>query len=177
MEQYYELISNLNDFDFPLENCLFGTVKFTKNADFDKYKYSGYVIGFDVRGAFLFPNGGFAQNVTIFEGDMSSSVHTYNKKKYILVLLEGLTSGLDDKTLTEEKKYSINFTVFRNTFWLSLHYNGDNSHLFFNVTEIIEFKAKDSDIIANPKCLGNIPEDFSVANMKKKRIIWIYLRF
>ena len=33
--------------DFPLNNCLFGSVKLTKNADPDKYKYSGYGIGFD----------------------------------------------------------------------------------------------------------------------------------
>ena len=30
--------------DYPtLENCLFGSVKLTKNPDIDKYKYSGYV--------------------------------------------------------------------------------------------------------------------------------------
>ena len=28
-------------------NSLFGAIKLTKNADFDKYKYSGYGIGFD----------------------------------------------------------------------------------------------------------------------------------
>ena len=27
-----------------LENCLFGAVSLTKNADIDKYKYSGYDI-------------------------------------------------------------------------------------------------------------------------------------
>ena len=31
--------------NFTLENSLFGAVKVTKNADFDKYKYSGYDIG------------------------------------------------------------------------------------------------------------------------------------
>ena len=28
--------------DFTLGNCLFGTVKLTKNADLDKYRYSSY---------------------------------------------------------------------------------------------------------------------------------------
>ena len=51
---------------------------------------------------------------------------------------------------------------------MSLHYNGANSYLFVNGTEIIKFKAKDSEIVANPLCLGNTSEDFSVANMKKK---------
>ena len=32
-----------------LENCLFGAVRLIKNADIDKYKYSGYGIGFDRR--------------------------------------------------------------------------------------------------------------------------------
>ena len=44
---------------------------------------------------------------------------------------------------------------------------GDNSFLFVNSTEIIKFKAKDSEIIPNPLCLGNISKDFSLANIKK----------
>ena len=32
-------LRNLN-IDFTLSNCLFGSVKLTKNADLDKYKYS-----------------------------------------------------------------------------------------------------------------------------------------
>ena len=41
---------------------------------------------------------------------MNSSVHVDNKKKYILILREGPTQGLE-QTLTAEKMYSINFTV------------------------------------------------------------------
>ena len=37
--------------------------------------------------------------------------------------------------------YSINFTVTNKTFCLSLHYNGANSYLFVNGTEICKFKA------------------------------------
>ena len=32
---------------FPLSNCLFGSVKLTKNADLNRYTYTGYSIGFD----------------------------------------------------------------------------------------------------------------------------------
>ena len=53
----------------------------TKTSDIDKYKYSGYGIGFDCRGSFSFPDGSFAQNVIIFGPNMSSSVHIDNKKK------------------------------------------------------------------------------------------------
>ena len=63
--------------------------------------------------------------------------------------------------------YSINFTVTKKKFCLSLHYNGANSYLFVNGTEIYKFKAKDSEIVATPLCLGNISKDWSVDNMKK----------
>ena len=48
-----------------------------------------------------------------------------------------------------------------------MHYNEANSYLFVNGTEIIKFKAKDSEIVATPLCLGNISKDFSVDNIKK----------
>ena len=63
--------------------------------------------------------------------------------------------------------YSINFTVTNIKFCLSLHYNGANSYLFVNGTEIYKFKAKDSEIVASPLCLGNISKDWSADNMKK----------
>ena len=63
--------------------------------------------------------------------------------------------------------YLINFTVTKKKFCLSLHYNGANSYLFVNVTEICKFKAKDSEIVATPLCLVNISKDWSVDNVKK----------
>ena len=63
--------------------------------------------------------------------------------------------------------YSINFTITKKKFCLSLHYNGGNSYLFVNGTEIIKFKAKDSAIVASTLCLGNISKDCSTDNMKK----------
>ena len=80
---------------------------------------------------------------------MSSSAHIDNKKKDILVLGKGPTQGLEH-TLTAEKMYSINFTVTKNKFCLSLHYNGTNSYLFVNGTEIYKFKVKDSKILVGP---------------------------
>ena len=78
----YELgASSLNHSDPTLKNCLFGAVTLTKNADIEKYGYSGYGIGFDRRSSFSFPGGGFGQNVLVFGVDMSSSAHIDNKKK------------------------------------------------------------------------------------------------
>ena len=94
----------------------------TKNADIDKYGYPGYGTGFDRKSSFSFPGGGFGQNVIIFRVDMSSSTHIDNKKKDILILGKGPTQGLEH-TLTAEKMYSINFTVLKKKFCLSLQYN------------------------------------------------------
>ena len=97
---------------------------------------------------------------------MSSSAHINNKKKDILVLGKGPKQGLEH-TLTAEKMYSINFTVTNKRICLSLHHNGSNSYLFVNRTEIYKFKAKNSEILVGPICLGNISKDWSVDNMKK----------
>ena len=102
----------------------------------------------------------------IFGADLSTSTHIDNKKKDILVLGRGPTQGLDS-TLTAEKMYSINFTVTKKKFCLSLHYFGDNSYLFVNGTEIFKFKSKDSAIVASPLCLANISKDCSTDIMKK----------
>ena len=62
----YELgASSSHNNDPTLKNCLFGAVTLTKNADIDKYGYSGYGIGFDRRSSFSFPGTGFGQNVLI----------------------------------------------------------------------------------------------------------------
>ena len=65
--------------------------------------------------------------------------------------------------------YSISFTVTEKKFCLSLHYNGANSYLFVNGTEIYKFKAKDSEIVASPLCLGNISKNWLIDNLKKNR--------
>ena len=86
---------------FPiLGNVLFVAVKLVKNADIDKYKYSGYGIGFDVKGTFSFPTGGFGKDCIIFGADMSSSVNVDNNKEDILIIGEDPTQGLDNTTLT-----------------------------------------------------------------------------
>ena len=90
---------------------------------------------------------------------MSSSIHIDNKKKDILVLGKGPTQGLEN-TLTAEKIYQINFTLTKKTFCLSLHYNGANTYLFVNDREIYKFKAKDSEILVDSICLGNISKDW-----------------
>ena len=97
---------------------------------------------------------------------MSSSINSDNRKKYILILAKGPTQGLEH-TMSAEKMYSINFTQHNKKFCLSFHYNGENSYLFVNGTEIHKFKAKNSEIVATLLCLGNTSKDCSVDNMRK----------
>ena len=79
---------------------------------------------------------GIGNNAIIFGVDMSSTVHANNFCTYYL------------------QKRS------RKKFCLSLHYKGVNSYLFVNGTGIIKFKAKDSEIVANPLCLESFRKIF-----------------
>ena len=98
---------------------------------------------------------------------MSSSTHATNRANNIFVLGKDLIQGTNNATIYVEKMHSINFSATGRRFCLSLHYNGDNSYLFVDGKEMIQFKTKDSEIVANPFCVGNISKDFSESNMKK----------
>ena len=63
--------------------------------------------------------------------------------------------------------YSINFKKHNKKLVLNLRYNGKNSYLFVNGTEIHKFKAKDFEIVATSLCVGNISKDWPVDNIKK----------
>ena len=65
--------------NFTLKNCLFGTVKLTRNADKSKFTYNGRGIAFDGEGLWTFANG-FVRNVVYFGVDNSSSSHIDNLK-------------------------------------------------------------------------------------------------
>ena len=89
----YEITSYYNNSKYPtIENCLFGSVKVTKNADIDKYECSGYGIGFDTKGCFSIDNE-IGKNVIIVRVDMSSSSKVGNTKKDILILGKRPTQG------------------------------------------------------------------------------------
>ena len=82
----YELGASSSHINDPtLKNCLFGTFTLTKNADIDKYGYSGYGIGFNRRAGFSFPSGGYGQNVLTFGVDMSFTAHIDKKKRHISI--------------------------------------------------------------------------------------------
>ena len=137
----YEISKSINISDYlTLENCLFGAVSLTKNAEIDRCGYSGYGIGFDRHGSFSFPGTGLGRNVIIFGVDMSSSTKIHNRKKFTLILGKGPTQGLE-RTLSAEKMFAINLTEHNKMFCLSLHYNGANSYLLI-VKKLINSKQK-----------------------------------
>ena len=89
-----------------------------------------------------------------------------SKKIYILILDRSYAKTRTD-TVCRKNLYSINFTENNKKFGLSLHYNGANSYLFVNGTEIHKCKANDSEIVATSLGLGNISKIWSVVNMKR----------
>ena len=109
------------------------------------------------------------KNFNICGIDNSFSVYIDGRNKNILVLCEGSTRDLEDATIAAEAKYPIKFTESEKRFVLSLHYNGSNSFLFVNIVKTYKFRAKDSEIKQYPICLGNISEDFTLDNLKKKQ--------
>lgn len=74
----------------------------------------------------MFQNIDWGKNVVIFGAENSSSVHTNNEKKDILVLGKGPRQRLDDTTLSAEKEYAINFSDEQKKFCLRLHHYGAN---------------------------------------------------
>ena len=104
-----------------LGNCLFGTVKLTKNADIDKYKYSGYGVRFNSKGPFSHTRGGYGKNIIIFGPDLSSPTHTNNKKGGLLAFGRDFIQGKDGTIIYVGKIYSANFTVANKKFCLRLY--------------------------------------------------------
>ena len=81
--------------DPALENCLFGEVSLTETPNIDRYKYSGYGIGFDRHGSYSYLSGGTGGNVIIFGVDLSSLTKIHNRRKDILVFGKGPTQVLE----------------------------------------------------------------------------------
>ena len=161
---------------FTLDNCLFRSVKLAKNADPDKYKYSGYGIGFDSHSEFSLPDGRMGRNAINFGADMSSSVHVDNKNKNILILGEEQTQGLDDTTI--KKKQNIVLTLHNQIrVVLSLHYNGSNSYVFAIATKIYQFKAKNLEVKDCALYLCNTSKNLIINNMKKTELGGVVKKF
>ena len=96
---------------------------------------------------------------TVHRVNNSSLSHTENKKKDFLVSGEDPTQGINDSTDVAEKN-SINFSKANTKFRFSLHYNGHESYLYANKTEVYKFKAKDNISCYN-FCWRSVSQDFT----------------
>ena len=85
-----------------------------------------------------------------------------NRANNIIVFGKYFIQGTNGTTIYAEKMHTSNFTVYGKKVCLSLHYNSDDSYLFANGRQIVKFKAKYSEIVPYPLCLGNISKDFSI---------------
>ena len=139
-------ISNTRNTDFTAQNCLFGAVKLIKDVNTSNYKYVGYGICFDEGSNFSIGNITNRKNLIFLGCDASSFSHVNNKKNNIIVLgkdfIQGLTTTSTGNTIYVEKIYKTNMTEPNEKLVLSLHYNGDDSHLFVNGVEQLKFKTQ-----------------------------------
>ena len=156
--------------NFVFKNCLFSAIKLKNatNSGTDKWQYFGYGIGFGLTGSFTHPDGGNGKNVIVFGPGFGNSRHATNKTQCVLVLDHCLIQKINDTKIYAEKMYSPNFTVDNKILCLSLHYNDDNSYLFVNCKKVTKFKAKTSELIKYPMCLGGLSKDYTEDNRKDK---------
>ena len=167
-------IASSRDTTFTIQNSLFGAMEITKNADTSKYDYKGYGICFDEGGTFshkITEDGRvhvtMGRNAIIFGVDMSSSIHATNRANHIYVVGEGLVQGIHDTTLYGEKNYWRSFTDPGKIFIISLHYNGDESYLFVNGRQELEFKAKTDQLVKEKLCIGNLSDQWTASESEK----------
>ena len=76
----YELnvLSRSHTNNFTLKNCLFRTVKLTRNAGKSKFNHKGWVTAFHGKSVWSYGND-FGTSVVICGVDNTSSSHTINK--------------------------------------------------------------------------------------------------
>ena len=89
-------------------------------------------------------------------------------KNKLLFLDEGATDDINDSVGIAEKKFSITFSKAKAKFWLSLHYNGDNSYLLVTGIEIYKFKVNQENVnFSTIFFLGSISEKCSAVESRK----------
>ena len=149
-------------------------MQITKNADTSKYDYKGYGICFDESEQFTharkednFNHTTLTRNVIIFGVDMGFSKHANNTANSIYVMGKDYVQKINDTTIYAEKMYYRNFTDPGHKFVLSLHYNGDDSYLFVNGRQELEFKAKTDQLVKEKLCIGNLSDQWTTSESEK----------
>ena len=168
-------IASSRDTSFTIQNALFGAIQITKNAtESDKNNYKEYGICFDERSQFghtITENGvtytSNGRNVLIFGADMSFSAHATNKANHIYLMGDGLRQGINDTTIYAERKYFKNFTEPNVKFVLRLHYNSNDSYLFVNGRQELQFKAEMDQLVKEKLCIVNLSDQWTTTESEK----------
>ena len=160
-------ISSTRNTDYTIQNALSGAMEITKNTDTSKYKYKGYGICFDEGGMFSMGNINNGRNVIIFGVHENSVIHSNSKTNNIYIMGDGFVQGIAGTTLYAKKTYSQNFTQPSKKFVLSLHCNGDDSYLFVNGRQELEFKSKTEHLIKKKLCIGNLSDQWTTDESEK----------
>ena len=98
---------------------------------------------------------------------MSSFLHVNNKEKYILILGQGPTQGLDGTKLTAATRYSINVIKNNKKFCLICAKMEQTVIRLLMVQKLSNSKEKILQIVATPLYLGNFSAAVTIDNMKK----------
>ena len=116
----HKLIGHINLAIILHQNCLYGTVKRTRNSIRNRYIQNGWGIAFNGASSSSFDNH-FVRNAIIFGVDGTSSIHTNSHKNNFLVLGEGHNDDSDDSAGTVVKINSINFIKTNIKFFFNFH--------------------------------------------------------
>ena len=88
--------------------------------------------------------------------------------RIFLLIGEGPIGDINGSIGVSEKKFSTNFSKGKAKFWLSLHYNDDDSYLFVNRTKIYKLKADNKNFnFSTQFCLGSISKKIDVVESTK----------
>ena len=167
-----EITSSRNN-EFTIQNALFGVVKITKNTGTSNNKCEEYGICFDGSKTFTHTqkegNSSYstlARKVIIFGADMSFSKHANNKANNFMG--NDHIQKINDTTIYAEKNFHTNFTRTEKKIVLSLHYYNDDSYLFVNGRQELQFKTKNDQMSIEKKlCLGNLSSEWTGSEFDK----------
>ena len=84
---------------------------------------------------------------------MSFSKHANNKANNIYVMGKDHIQKINDTTEYAEKTFHTNFTRAEKKIVLSLHYYNDDSYLFLNGRQELQFKTKNDQMSIKKNCV------------------------
>ena len=67
----------------------------------------------------------------------------------------------------QKRTFTETLQILVKKFVLSLHYNGDNSHLFVNGRQELKFKAKTDQLVKEKLCIGNLSDQWTTSESEK----------